>query len=113
MVTVSRVQSAILRQLRVLIACLVLAVVARPAVTALETPRAVAVLVASSTVRLPDVASPRLLARVDASTHAPHVLLATSPVNPAELAGPSPKAPEPQPRRGARPLYLTQQRFLL
>ena len=109
MVSLFVVHDAMLRRLRLLIACLVLSVVAQPAVTALEMPRTVAVLSASAADRAPHVASLRVAARAASSSSAHRTPLAWKP---ADVAAPWLAALEHQPLRGL-PLYVTQQRILL
>jgi hypothetical protein len=106
------VRTAMLRQLRLLIACLLLAVAARPVVTALEPSRPVAVFVASAEARLARAASPRMVARTasvvsTSRARSVPVRVASAP------AGPELTASETAPFRGTSPLYLTYERFLL
>ena len=108
-----RVCTAILRQLRLLIACLFLAVAARPAVSALETPRAVAVFVASASVRPADDASSRVAAQAESRSRAPRLPSVTAHLAATDIAAPRPTAAGRTPFHGTSPLYLTQERFLL
>jgi hypothetical protein len=105
------VRLALLHQLRLLIACLLLAVAARPVATALESPRAVAALVASAGVRSGVVVGPRVAVR--SPSRAAPVRAAARRSTPADLAAPALTALEQVAHRGASPLYLTQLRFLL
>jgi hypothetical protein len=108
------VRTAILRQLRLLIACLLLAVAARPAAGALETPRAVAVLVASAGVRSQDAAPQRVaVARPGSRARAPAAAFVSPPPASLERTAAPADALDEAPFRGTAPLYLTNERFLL
>jgi hypothetical protein len=106
------VHGAILRRLRLLVACLVLSVVAQPAVTGLETPRTIAVLATSTTVaqvRSREVAPQHVAVR---ATSRLGVRRGALEFERADIAPPSLAALEHR-SLGAPPLYLVQQRFLL
>jgi hypothetical protein len=105
------VHRALLRRLRLLIACLVLSVVATPGGGALETQRPVAVLASTTSGRSADVASRRAELVADAGTRELPNVFAMTTLKPARLETASPTAfVHPAPRI---PLYLVQQRFLL
>lgn len=104
------VRTAVLQKLRLLIACLLLAVAARPAAVALETPRAVTVLVASAGVLSQEVERQRApIARAASRACAPRPAVVSSPERTAPLLVAAGEAPF----RGALPLYLANERFLL
>jgi hypothetical protein len=107
------VHTAILRRLRLLIECLLLSVAAGPTASALETSRAVAVLTTPATGRASDLASPRVAVRAGWSARALRSVPAAAHLTLTTLAAPSLAALERPAPHGARPLYLTQQRFLL
>jgi hypothetical protein len=113
MVSVFVVRTAMLRRLRLLIACLLLAVTARPAVDAFELSRPVAVFVASAGARLAREVSPPAVLRAEAVASTPRVGSLTERVPPAALAAPPLTASARTPFRGASPLYLTHERLLL
>jgi hypothetical protein len=106
------VRAAVLHRLWVLVACVALAVIARPLATDAVTTRAVAELVAASNARPADVSPTRAPARrVRAAT--PVVASVARRSSPSDVASPRPRANGRAPHRGTSPLYLTQARFLL
>jgi hypothetical protein len=107
------VHTAILRQLRLLIACLVLSVAAGPTAGVLETSRAVAVLTTPATSRASDVGSPRVVIRAESNAHALCDVPAAAHLALTTHDAPALAAFERPAPHGPLPLYLMQQRFLL
>jgi hypothetical protein len=98
-----------LRQLRLLLACLLLAVAARPAVTALELQRPVAACLASADAHL----SRPVVARAESGTRSRLVRSLTASATPAALVAHRLTTPERTPFHAKSPLYLTYERLLL
>jgi hypothetical protein len=107
------VRTAMLRQLRLLLACLLLAVAARPAVTALELQRPVAAFLASADARPSRSVVARAAARAESRTRSRLVRSLTTSATPAALVAHQLTTPERTPFRAKSPLYLTYERLLL